>query len=476
MKNCLVGILGVLELGMFPAAAVALNVQTPIARTSNAPAWTVSQPVLGASAPMALAPISPLSGHSLANLVFHAPPVIIPQTARAVLASMSEGTKASLPSADLQQKSPETSHISASASFAQLNGEFLIARQAIPDEVLPPALTIGTPADSARVRTLFAKARETYEAAQRQQSHRPNFSGFHVYAAVELDDGRWTSAGNMELSRKHTLCAERSAIIGALGAAEAGAKVRTIVVSNSGETFKKICAECLGWMATDKFFSPDTRIVSVEYDPGSDKIRLHGRSVKDILPFHFASPQPSWTDQQIGSLAVELSPAAQGTSPKAMRSLMKSARAAYDDGQAENFSAKPQAAAVQLTPFWRGSAVRFEWAPRFSEEEDLQAAASALKKAARAQGWLRAASRLADRLTFKLLGIEAKAARWLAAPLIDAVAYYGKDSNLPIQSFGRLIRRGASAGTKILRIENGRLVVRTLGEVMTEIYVRDTRP
>ncbi|MBI5244271.1 MAG: hypothetical protein HY922_11440 [Elusimicrobia bacterium] len=326
-----------------------------------------------------------------------------------------------------------------------------------------------------RLKVLVAKALETYAAVQDEARDQPNFSGFHVHAAVELSDGRWASAPNVELSREVTLCAERAAILAALAAAGTAAKVRAIVVSNSGGDFKKLCAECLSWLATGKFFTPDTQIVSVSRDPVSGRFNLRIRALKSILPFHMQTGRlPSTTQRPVGSLEVALSENAarrNGYSKSDLKSLMEVARRAYERGAAEQFSAKPSAAAVRLAPFGRASAVRFQWAPRFTEAEDLQAAASALERAARLRARILRAVRLLDRATFHALRLEERLAGMLRAPAIDAIAYYGQDFDLPpIASLGRLVRQGATPDTLILRIENDRIQARTLGDYMTEIY------
>ncbi|MCX5797404.1 MAG: hypothetical protein NTY77_18085 [Elusimicrobia bacterium] len=325
-----------------------------------------------------------------------------------------------------------------------------------------------------RLKVFVAKALETYTAVQKEALEQPNFSNFHVHAAVELSDGRWTSAPNVELSREITLCAERTAILAALSNAPAGTTVKTIVVSNSGGEFKKLCAECLSWLATGKFFGPYTEIVSVARDPATGRIGIRIRTLKSVLPYHMgATHQPSLTDKPVGSLEVAVSPSAAqaGASAAAAKSLMEQARKAYARGSADKFSSKPSAAAVRLSHFGQSSAVRFQWAPRFSEYEDLDAAAAALEKAAKRRARLESALKLADQATFGLLKLTQRAAGLLAAPSIAAVAYYGSDTDLPpIASIGRLVRQGASQNTVILRIEDGRIQARTLGEYMTEIY------
>jgi uridine kinase/cytidine deaminase len=327
-----------------------------------------------------------------------------------------------------------------------------------------------------RLKVLVAKALETYTAVQKEAAEQPNFSNFHVHAAVELSNATWASAPNVELSREVTLCAERTAILAALANAPAGTTVKTIVVSNSGGEFKNLCAECLSWLATGKFFSPDTEIVSVARDPATGRISIRIRTLKSILPYHLgAARQPSITDQPIGSLEVAVSPAAAelGASASAAKSLMEQARKAYARGAADKFAAKPSAAAVRLSDSGTAGAVRFQWAARFSDYEDLGAAASALEKSAKRRARLQSIVRLADKATFGLLKLQQRAAGLLAAPSIAAVAYYGADADLPpIASIGRLTRQGAGPNTLILRIEDGRVQVRTLGEYMTEIYDR----
>jgi cytidine deaminase len=318
-----------------------------------------------------------------------------------------------------------------------------------------------------RLKVLVGKALEIYTSVQKEAAEHANFSDFHVHAAVELSNGRWASAPNVELSREVTLCAERAAILAALANAPAGTTVKTVVVSNSGGDFKKLCAECLSWLATGKFFSPETEIVSVSRDPATGRVAINIRTLKSILPYHLDEDrQPSLSDKPVSSLRVSLSQAAAGASASSAKALMAQAAKTYAKGAADQFSAKPSAAAVRLSDSRTASAVRFQWAARFSEYEDLGAAAQALEASAKRR------TRLAKVLGW--FGLEKRFAGKLAAPAIEAIAYYGADTDLPpIASIGRLTRQGAGPETLIIRIEDGRVVVRTLGEYMTEIYHRN---
>ena len=336
-----------------------------------------------------------------------------------------------------------------------------------PEKLMRQLDVVGDMPEPARLKVLVAKALETYTAVQKEAVEHQNFSDFHVHAAVELSNGAWASAPNIELSREVTLCAERTAILAALANAPAGTKVKTVVVSNSGGDFKKLCAECLSWLATGKFFSPDTEVVSVARDPATGRVSISIRTLKSILPYHLdADRQPSLSDKPVSSLQVSLSQAAAGASASAAQSLMAQAAKTYGKGAADKFSAKPSAAAVRLSDSRTASAVRFQWAARFSEYEDLGAASQALEASAKRR------ARLAKVLGW--FGLEKRFAAALAAPSIEAIAYYGADTDLPpIASIGRLTRQGAGPETLIIRIEDGRVSVRTLGEYMTEIYHRN---
>lgn len=334
-----------------------------------------------------------------------------------------------------------------------------------PEKLLRQLDVVGDRPAPDRLKLLVAKALETYTAVQKEAVEHQNFSDFHVHAAVELSNGAWASAPNVELSREVTLCAERTAILAALANAPAGTKVKTVVVSNSGGDFKKLCAECLSWLATGKFFSPDTEIVSVARDPATGRVSISIRTLKSILPYHLdADRQPSLSEKPVGSLEVSLSQAAaaSGASASAAKALMAQAAKAYGKGAADQFAAKPAAAAVRLSDSRTASAVRFQWAARFSEYEDLGAASSAIEASAKRRA-----------LVQRVLGwIGVK--RQSPAPSIEAIAYYGQDTDLPpIASIGRLTRQGAGPETLIIRIEDGRISVRVLGEYMTEIYHRN---
>ncbi|MBI5240698.1 MAG: hypothetical protein HY926_09515 [Elusimicrobia bacterium] len=333
-----------------------------------------------------------------------------------------------------------------------------------PEKLMRQVDVVGDMPEPARLKTLVAKALETYTAVQKEAAETPNFSNFHVHAAVELSDGRWVSAPNVELSREVTLCAERTAILAALADAPAGTKVKTVVVSNSGGEFKKLCAECLSWLATGKFFSPDTEVVSVARDPATGRVAIRVRTLKSILPYHLAADrQPSLSDKPVSSLEVSLSQAAAaaGASASTAKALTAQAAKTYGKGAADKFSAKPSAAAVRLSDSRTASAVRFQWAARFSEYEDLGAASQALEASAKRRALI---ARVAG-----FFGLKTRS----APPSIEAIAYYGQDADLPpIASIGRLTRQGAGPNTLIIRIEDGRVVVRTLGEYMTEIYDR----
>lgn len=334
-----------------------------------------------------------------------------------------------------------------------------------------------------RAQLLIQKAIETQGFALKSQQQSPNYSGFHVAAMVELSNGKWYSAGNVELNREITLCGERVAILSALenlkqAPLQDEIKVKTVLVGNNQRSFKKLCADCLSWLATDKYFSPDTQVVSVQQDKDTNQLALKIRSLKDVIPFHLRLEKgPATTDRPIAQLPVAMSAKAseicaqKHVSLEQLVNLVEKAQKAFESQSAKRFSAKPAAAVVQFKPFGKSAGIRFEWAPRFSESEDLHAIAAGIQRVTRVQNTLGKMLRILDKAPFEASNLKQKLGFFLNKPTIEAIAYYGEDNNLPpLVSIGRMVKQGAKEETLIAKIENNTVQIRTLGEYMTEIY------
>jgi cytidine deaminase len=113
--------------------------------------------------------------------------------------------------------------------------------------------------------------------AARERAYAP-YSGFSVGAAVQFEDGRIAAGCNVEnASYGLTICAERAAVLAAVGAG-AGKLVAIAVVSQGGVT---PCGACRQVLAE---FANDLTVLLVDVDRPDQIRRL---TLAELLPERF---------------------------------------------------------------------------------------------------------------------------------------------------------------------------------------------
>ncbi len=192
---------------------------------------------------------------------------------------------------------------------------------------------------------LVLRALQTYEHAAKkrllneqylqQAPHSSHISGRHFATTVVLQNGLSAVAVNSEFSRDDVLCGERSGIVSALNRsmermeltplredpdylqkARSGLKVRWLVMSsahrqpppNPTDPAKDTmgsaapCSDCQAWMATQEYFDPDTRIVSLnrQVTPGQPPaFTLRVQLLSDLFPVDLNQNLSRLTPSQI---------------------------------------------------------------------------------------------------------------------------------------------------------------------------------
>lgn len=302
----------------------------------------------------------------------------------------------------------------------------------------------------------------------------PNYSGRHYAALVKLADGTEGISANVEASRQLTLCDLRLAIGAAQNqwiqkqsqqqgqAPSSLPPVKTIylVSANLKDDHSIPCADCQEWLASP-ICPPDVSVVSLEKNAAGDFL-IRQRTVREMLPLYKGRSVFSKTDRALAELPVAYSALATTQpanladsllSKEAARDLMGQAQAAYRHNLALAKDSKaPTGVAMLLHPSGRLiTGARVDWSTRWHVPADLATVAAGLTRNPQA---------LAD-------GDESNA----PPEKIQAVAYYGDDSQLPpITSLGRIARNRGSAETRILTIEDNTIQVRTIKDFLPELY------
>ncbi|WP_303672644.1 hypothetical protein [Vampirovibrio chlorellavorus] len=302
----------------------------------------------------------------------------------------------------------------------------------------------------------------------------PNYSGRHYAALVKLADGTEGISANVEASRQLTLCDLRLAI----GAAQnqwiqkqsqhqqgptSLPPVKTIylVSANLKDDHPIPCADCQEWLASP-ICPPDTSVISLEKNAAGQPPIMRQRSVREMLPLYKGRTILSKTNRPMADLPVTFSTLANthppdqypSLSPKAARDLMDQAQNAYLANRSlARDSRVPTGVAMLLYPSGRLiTGARVDWSTRWHVPADLATVAAGL-------------TRKSPEAPADENGPSPKPEK------IQAVAYYGDDTQLPpITSLGRIARNRGSAETRILTIEDDTLQVRTIKDFLPELY------
>ncbi len=326
-------------------------------------------------------------------------------------------------------------------------------------------------------RQLVVKALEAHEHALKNRLA-GNFSDRHFSTNIRLADGTWALGTNIELTRDNVFCGERSATVNAwntalgrhslkdfqnaevLGDIRNGLKVDMLVMSSSKPLGDPVagspCSDCQSWLATDKYYGPDTKIVALKRN--DEGFYLQIREVRDLLPLR-GQQKVSLTDKELdGNFPVDLSDKAKdavaisGIAAGELRDLMQAAKDSYRQNKTAEISGKNLGTAVLLDPGdERGRVIergqRFDWTARWNEPADLTAALVGYQKL--------------------------REGNPPAYAMIKAVAYYGESpEQMPsVGSLGKLAQKRGGPDTLMLVIEDDVLKVRTISDYMTDIYI-----
>lgn len=234
------------------------------------------------------------------------------------------------------------------------------------------------------------------------------------------------------------------------------------------------CEYCLEWFNTS-MFDANTPIYFLE--KGDHLIRK--RALKELLPLHKRPMEhiSRFTDLPVSELPLSISASAQAAlqkekplSESKLRKLLSEAKRAYEWSQKSGIGYTPLRAgsAVIVSPFQRiVSSSRFEWARRFINYPDLSAGMEAIHITTKLQLRLKQMVRH----TWIPEPIRKSAEKLLVPPTIQAVAYYGNDTNTPsLGSLGKIRRHRGSENTLVITVENDTIQVRTMQDYLPEIY------
>ncbi len=112
-----------------------------------------------------------------------------------------------------------------------------------------------------------------------QRSYSP-YSGFRVGAALRLTGGEIVTGTNVEnVSYGLTICAERSALVGAVSKFGPGIRIEAVAVANLNDAASSPCGACRQMLA--EFVSADAVVAF----PATDGLRT--MAFKELLPLAF---------------------------------------------------------------------------------------------------------------------------------------------------------------------------------------------
>jgi hypothetical protein len=306
-------------------------------------------------------------------------------------------------------------------------------------------------------------------------------------AVLEFEDGQRFLSGNYILLRERPRCDIDNAIT--LGVNQwreqnwksdkplAMPKVKALYLANAdSHNVASPCEDCLGLLNTP-IFTPDTQIFTLEGNQARPNSLVRKQTVANMLPLHQGRAESiNWlTKRPVSELPVTQSEAASAVlaqmkdplSPKKIRHLVAQAKKSYEQSQKTDPITQMHAgSAVSIHTTRRHShtGARFEWARRWPEFADLNAAKNGIQKAQKRQ------------LVFQQLSEQAwvpdfvkNAVQQHKMPYIEAVAYYN-DTPPSIRSLGRLRRHRGSDDTLVITVENDTIQVRTMLDYMPEVH------
>jgi hypothetical protein len=303
-------------------------------------------------------------------------------------------------------------------------------------------------------------------------------------AVLEFEDGQKFLSGNYILLRERPRCDIDNAIT--LGVNQwreqnwkaknplAAPKVKALYLANADRhSLANPCEDCLGLLNTS-IFSPSTRIYTLEGQKKQPNSLIRCRTVGDMLPLHQGRSEPiNWlTSRPVRALPVALSQSAKDAlarmpepiSEKRIRQLIAQAKKSYEQSREVDVMTQTHAgSAVIISPYrhriYTGS--RFEWARRWPELADLNAAKTGLQKALRRQWRLNHLMEQPWMPDF----VKHPLKRRLASPSVIAVAYYN-DMPPSIRSLGRIRRHRGSNDTLVITVENDTIQIRTMRDYL----------
>lgn len=352
---------------------------------------------------------------------------------------------------------------------------------------------------------LIEKVLEAHEHAVKNKT-KGNYSGRCYATNMKLSNGKWTRATNIEITGETVLCGERSALVRAWNedlealpaindknrdeiAAKGHPKVEIMAMSSykkpGTDDCGNACSECLNWMNTKKFFSPTTKIATIEQDKETGQYILNVRDMSEQLPY-WGSEMPSKTDKPINNLKLNFSDRAKkamqdhSISETRLFDTMKKAQEAYESNLTAEISYDHNVGAASLLDpgdiITKGE--RMEWTRRWYEPPELLAATTGYQFLARA---MKAAREGLGKVN-ELLGMLPEGSdrqhflkeleeQKNGDPRINAVAYYGDDNVPYIDSLGKLSQGRGGADTIILTIRDNKIEARTILDYMPHLYI-----
>ncbi len=355
-----------------------------------------------------------------------------------------------------------------------------------------------------------AKKRMLNEYVLKQNPTASHISGRNFSTTIQLQSGVKATAVNSEFNREDILCGERSAIVSALNQAiqkipfkliqnnptalekaSEGLQVKRLIMSGAhrqkGEnpvsdaqdnlSSPAPCSDCLSWLSTDEYFSPDTQVVTLEktlspavsQTPGQKPaFTLNIQTVQQLLP-NWGVKAVSKSSQGIDALPVVISESAKGLLSQhpwfvgkqmtqagletMAKSLLQKAKTSYDTNPLTEVSKKNAAVATQF--------------------QNLEAPIAASRFDITARWYLEPGKTTLEK-GFRKMQVNGLTTDPNQGAVAIAYAFYG-DTALPtVNTLGHLsqLERGNGADqTLIINIENDKIQVKTIRDWMPQVYM-----